>query len=507
MDTRRPFYVTTSIAYVNAPPHIGFALELVYADATARFRRMLGDDVFFLTGTDEHGTKVARKAEENGVTPKQFADEMSVLYRTLAKNLNTTISDFYRTTDVRHVKPVEEFWKRAVANGYIYKKAYKGLYCIGCEAFKTEKELVEGKCPDHHTVPEYFEEENYFFALSAFRERLLAMYGDRPDFVVPEAKFNEIKQLVDEGLEDISVSRSKLQLEWGITVPDDPTQVIYVWFDALINYVSAIGFGSDEKNFDRFWPSATHIIGKEINRFHTALWPAMLMAADVPVPHQVCVHGWIHVDGQKMSKTLGNVINPNDLLAKYGTDATRYLLLSQIPFSSDGDWNKERSDQKYLSDLANDLGNLVYRVTSMLHKYRGGIVPAATKGERPLAWEELAQHMSMLRFDLALESIWKTVRDANQYVDQTKPWTLAKEGKDAELDATLYHLMETVRQVAWMVRPFMPEASDKMLDQLSQGAERENFSIDDVSAWGSLTQGTKVSVGEPLFPRLEDGVK
>jgi methionyl-tRNA synthetase len=353
------YYLSTAIPYANAAPHIGYALEALYADAMARYQRLLGHEVFFLIGTDEHGQKMWRTAQEAGRPVGEYAAEKSALFQELADEYNITNDDFIRTTEARHMKGAQAFWAACLENGDIYKKQYVGLYCVGCEGFKTEKDLVEGKCPDHNRLPEEISEENYFFRLSKYQEPLQFLFDKNKEFVVPESRFNEMKNLLKNGLEDVSISRSVEKLTWGIPVPGDESQVMYVWFDALTNYITALGYGSgNEEKFKKFWPG-THIVGKEINRFHSLLWPAMLMSAQLDVPKQIAVHGWITVDGQKMSKSVGNVINPLELVQEFPLEAVRYFLLREIPFDNDGDYTRQKFMDRYVGDLANGIGNLI----------------------------------------------------------------------------------------------------------------------------------------------------
>jgi methionyl-tRNA synthetase len=492
------YYATTAIAYVNGEPHIGFALELLYADVLARHHRMRGEDVLFLTGTDEHGGKISQAAAKAGMGTPEFTDKMSARFRLMADSLGISNDDFIRTTEERHIRASQELWRRALEAGKIYKKQYTGLYCVGCEAFKTEKELVDGICPDHKAAPEKLEEENYFFRLTDYKDRLLKLFTSRPDFVVPDGRFNEVKGWVED-LQDISVSRSAKQLTWGIPVPNDPDQVMYVWFDALTNYLTAAGF-PDEK-YRHYWPADVHIIGKEISRFHAVMWPAMLWAAGIDIPKQVAVHGHISVDGQKMSKSLGNVINPFDLLAQYGTEPVRYFLLREMPFNTDGDFSAARVAERYTGDLANGVGNLVSRVLAMIEKYQGGVVPEFAPAIIEPTWLAYQSHLENRDFHLALNDIWDVIGSADKLVNDREPWVLAKTDP-SELAKLLYVLAETIRHIAVMLWPFMPETAEKILERLGVSFQLGKEPLAELQSWGVLKAGTKVSKGDALFPRL-----
>jgi methionyl-tRNA synthetase len=491
------FYITTAIAYVNADPHIGFALELLYADVLARYHRMHQDAVFFLTGTDEHGSKIARAAENAGLGPQAFVDRTAARFELLADTLNVSNDSFVRTSSDEHHAAAQAFWKRSLASGKIYKKAYAGLYCVGCEAFKTAKELVDGTCPDHHITPEPLEEENYFFRLTDFRAELERLYHAHPGFVVPSGRFNEVKEWLNT-LEDVSISRAKKHLTWGIPVPDDPEQVMYVWFDALINYLSAIGY--PDAAYHERWPADVHIIGKEISRFHAVLWPAMLIAAGEPPPGQIAVHGHISVEGRKMSKSLGNVIDPFALVETYGVDPTRYFLLREIPFSGDGDFSDARMRERYTGDLANGVGNLVSRVLAMVEQYEKGIVPAVAEARITPTWRAYEEHMAAFDFHLALADVWDVIGVADKLINDEKPWELAK-GDRAALSKLLYILVETLRHVALMLWPFLPETAERILSRLDAGSSIGAQPLAELQTWGLLKPGTLITRGEALFPR------
>jgi methionyl-tRNA synthetase len=493
------YYVTTPIFYVNDKPHLGHFYTCLLADTLARHHRMRQEDVFFLTGTDEHGAKISQAAAKAGLPPQEFADRTSARFSMLVDDLGISNDDFIRTTEERHILAAQELWRRASANGKIYKKKYSGLYCVGCEAFKTEKDLVEGKCPDHKTAPETLEDENYFFRLTDYKEELERFFKSRPDFVVPPGRFNEVREWVND-LEDVSISRSRRQLQWGIPVPDDADQVMYVWFDALTNYLAATGF-PDERYKTR-WPADVHVIGKEISRFHAVLWPAMLWAAGLPAPMQVAVHGHISVEGQKMSKSLGNVIDPIEFTSKNGLEPVRYFLLREMPFTSDGDFSAARFRERYEGDLANGIGNLVSRVLAMIEKYEGGIVPAVSPGEIGQTWLSYQNHIDNYEFHLALSDIWDVIGSADKLVNDREPWVLAKTDK-AELSKLLYVLAETIRHIGVMLWPFMPETAENILARVgcSESISREPLS--ELQQWGVLKPGTKVSKGEALFPRLD----
>ena len=508
---KNKYYITTAIPYANADPHIGFALEILYTDVMARYQRLLGKDVYFLTGTDEHGQKMLHTAKEAGKSVEEFAAEKSAKYQLLADAWNITNDDFIRTTEERHIAGAQEFWKKSLANGDIYKKEYTGLYCVGCESFKSEKDLVDGKCPDHHIAPETVSEENYFFRLSKYQKPLEALFKKHPDFVYPESRFNEAANMLKKGLEDISISRTKAKLTWGVPVPDDDKQVMYVWFDALTNYLTALGWGSkDNKLFKKYWPADAHVIGKEINRFHSLLWPAMLMSADVDLPKQIAVHGWITVDNQKMSKTVGNVIDPLELTQKYPLEAVRYFLMREIQFDNDGDFSYTKFNERYQADLANGLGNLTNRILVMIEKYCDGVIPTASEADKETA-HYLTETISLVyntamtdwRFDRALESIWKFITYCDHMISEKQPWAMMKAGKEQEVKNMLHHLAEALRHIAVMIWPVMPETSERLFTQLGLDiAEELAKPLSELQKWGKVMIGNKITKPEQLFPRL-----
>jgi methionyl-tRNA synthetase len=463
------FYITTSIAYTNSAPHVGFALELVQADAMARYQRISGKDVFFLTGTDEHGTKIVKAAEKAGKNVSDFTDEMSSKFKELAKVLNISNDDFIRTTDKkRHWPTVENIWKKLESQGDIYKKKYKGLYCVGCEAFVKEKDLVNGECLIHHQKPEEVEEENYFFKLSKYADEVKSALDKEEIKIIPSARRNEILSFIEQGIEDISCSRSKENLKWGIPVPRDERQIIYIWFEALINYISALeSFGKSD-----FWPADIHCIGKDIFRFHSLLWPAMLIATGRKVPKSIFIHGYITSNGEKMSKSLGNVVDPFELVKKYGLDPVRYYLLREFSPTEDGDFTYEKFEDRYNSDLAKGLGNLVSRVLKLLERVEaefGSNLDSDIEKAR-LNCERL---LGELKFNEALASIWSLIGSCDKYIETVKPWEDTEKKKEE-----IGSLIKAIGEIGVLLRPFLPETAGKIEEQL------------------------KKKKAEPLFPRI-----
>jgi methionyl-tRNA synthetase len=508
---RETFYLTCAIDYMNARPHLGHAYEKITADCVARSRRLLGKDVRFVIGADEHGTKVEKAARVAGVTPQEYTDRLAAEFRRTFDRLHVSYDDYIRTTEPRHRDGVLEMLRRVRENGWITTATYTGWYCEGCEAYYTEKDLAHGKCPVHGTQPRWVEEDNFFFRLSAFREPLLQHYRAHPEFIRPETRRNEVMAFVESGLQDLSISRARTGVSWGIPFPDDPDHVVYVWFDALTNYVSALGFGRDGKDFRKWWPADVHFVGKDITRFHCVIWPAMLMAAELPLPRCVFGHGFIYQRGAKMSKSLGNIVDPLDVVEVTGADALRYFLLREISFGKDGDFTWEAFVGRYNADLANDLGNLVQRVTDMAAKFLHGRIPEGADagtdrtGLRDAASDAVVAAVHAYeRFDLseAMTGIWALVRRANQVVQETAPWELAKEEtRRDELAGVLSDILEAVRVVAALAEPAMPETAARILERIGlRGAAGTPWSASTVwrerPAW-------HVGRGDPLFPRVK----
>lgn len=512
-ERKKTFYLTTPIYYPSGNLHIGHAYTTVAADAMCRYKRMTGYDVMFLTGTDEHGQKIQQKAAEKGVTPKEYVDEIVSGIKQLWKKLDISYDDFIRTTEDRHKKIVEKIFDQLVKQGDIYLDEYEGWYCTPCESFFTELQLVEGNCPDCGRPVEKVKEESYFFRMSKYADRLLQYYEENPEFIQPESRKNEmINNFLKPGLEDLAVSRTSF--DWGIKVPGDPKHVIYVWIDALTNYITALGYGSDDDSkFKKYWPADVHLVGKEIVRFHTIYWPIILMALDLPLPKKVFAHGWLLMKDGKMSKSKGNVVDPFTLIDRYGLDALRYYLLREVPFGSDGVFTPEGFVERINFDLANDLGNLLNRTVAMINQYFDGVIPeyrgSFSEYEKSLLEENIEgvkryeQAMENMEFSVALTSLWQVISRANKFIDETMPWKLAKDpSKQEELAGVLAHLAETLRRVAVLLQPFMTETPKKMFDQLN--IQDENLkSWDSLANFGQIPQGTKVQKGSPIFPRLE----
>ena len=509
---KKTFYITTPIYYPSGKFHIGTAFTTVAADTMARYKKMKGFDTRFLTGLDEHGQKIEELAKKNNKEPQEYVDEMAKMAKDLWKMMEIENDDFIRTTEERHTKIAQNIFDKFMEQGDIYKGKYKGLYCMPCETYYTESQLVDGKCPDCGREVKLMEEEAYFFNMKKYEQKLIKFYEDNPEFLQPEFRKQEmLNNFIKPGLEDLCVSRTSFK--WGIPVKKDPKHVIYVWVDALTNYITALGYGSsDDTLFKKYWPADVQIVGKDIVRFHAIYWPIFLMALNLPLPKKIYAHGFIMMKDGKMSKSKGNVIYPETLISRYGLDAVKYFLLRELPYGQDGVFSPEGFVERFNSDLCNDLGNLLNRTIAMCNKYFDGIVPAYNgKLNEPDSdledyaikqIEKMQENIEELKLDTSLEEIWKLISRTNKYIDETTPWTLAKEENKEKLASVIYHLIENLRRIGIALRPFMKNTSSKILKQI--GIMDENVNFDNMDKYPNIKEGTKViEKGEPLFMRLD----
>lgn len=509
---KKSFYITTPIYYPSAKLHIGHAYCTTIADSVARFHRLADEDVFFLTGSDEHGQKIQQKAEEQGITPIEYVNPIVAGFQNLWKLLNISNDDFIRTTEKRHEKVVQEVFRRIYAKGDIYKGAYTGLYCTPCESYWTEHQLDEnGCCPDCHRPVQEVSEEAYFFKISKYADRLLKYIEENPDFIQPVSRRNEMINFINQGMEDLCISRTSF--DWGIPVPIDDKHVIYVWFDALTNYLTPIGYLDDPEKFQKFWPANIHLVGKEIVRFHSIIWPCILMALDLPLPKQVFGHGWLVVDGTKMSKSIGNVVDPIGLIEEFGADAIRYFLLREINLGQDGNFSRDALIQRINSDLANDLGNLLHRTLNMVGKFQQEVV-LAPEGRSEIdasliedamtTVNTFADDMNNMKISHAIKAVWAFISRANKYIDETAPWALAKdESKKQELANTMYNLVEALRIISGLIYPYMPTTAGKLWQQLNLPGTIEELRLADIEKWGGTPVNMHIGQAQQLFPRIE----
>jgi len=511
---KKIFYITTPIYYVNDVPHIGHAYTTIAADVMARYKRLSGYEVLFSTGTDEHGQKIARSAEKVNLTPLELSDKVVLKFKNLWPILNIKYDDFIRTTEQRHIKVVQDIFEKLYKKGDIYKGEYEGWYCVPCETFWTETQLTDKVCPTCGRKIEKIKEESYFFKMSKYQNKLLSYIKKHPHCIQPEVRKNEIISFIKKGVKDQSITRTKKSLKWGIDVPFDNNHVIYVWYDALLNYITVAGYNTDNEKFEKYWPLAVHLVGKDILRFHTVIWFTMLMAAGIEPPRMVFAHGWWTIEGEKMSKSKGNVVDPYEMVEEFGADVFRYFLMREVSFGQDGNFSKDLLIQRINYDLANDLGNLVSRTIAMISQYFNKKIPRPVerKEKHDVDLKELALntikeyniHMDDLSLNTALETIWQFIRRTNKYIDQTEPWILGREKTQQErLSTILYNLAESLRLITILIYPFMPEKAEEIWKQLGLESDLDKIKLEKEAYWGNLQPETLVKLGKVIFPRID----